>query len=338
MPTLRLFTAVCFAVLGFFACGGASVSAASWQYQTTSPAEANRVEFTPQKARFLRLEIYSTRDGLAPAIDELEVYGGGDENLALGEAARVSASSTISGYAIHQVEHLRDGIFGNDASWVAGDFCSADSPQYVQYQWPEPVALEAIVFSRDRKGRYADRMPARFAILLSDDGEDWRLAARIEGVPDPVGETVYPGSVWLNVPDRGPFAENTVGADYDARVAEAFVGEEFALLKTAGAAPCPPGTIQRHYPEFVEPVMQSPSVLPLPTAEGLPAWQGGSDDFWKSASSALVSTCAPDNSPLGPYVGQTAAAAVREGKLYVRLRGNRFLRKRLALVGVEGIP
>ena len=343
MPILRPLAAALLAAAGLLASVCPCVSAASWQYQKIAPGEANRVEFAPQKARFLRLEIYSTRGSDAPAIDELEVYGGGEENLALGEGVEVSASSTIAGYAIHRVENLRDGLLGNDASWVAGGTCSADSPQYVEYRWPEPVEFSAVVFSRDRAGRFADRVPARFAVLVSDDGQDWRAAARIEGVSDPVGEMVHPGSHWLNVPDRGP-CEQTGAAPaaemsgYDASVAEAFVGEEFALLKTAGAAPCPPGTIQRHYPEFVEPIMQRQSVLPLPTVEGAPAWGGGSDAFWNSASSALVSTCAPDNSPLGPYVGQTAAAAVREGKLYVRLRGNRFLRKRLALVGVEGIP
>ena len=106
----------------------------------------------------------------------------------------VSASSTIAGYAIHRVENLRDGLLGNDASWVAGGTCSADSPQYVEYRWPEPVEFSAVVFSRDRAGRFADRVPARFAVLVSDDGQDWRAAARIEGVSDPVGEMVHPGS------------------------------------------------------------------------------------------------------------------------------------------------
>ena len=345
------YTAVRYALLAavlvgcsFLPRAGSSVYAAR-QYQVTRPGDANRIEFPLQKAAFLRFVIYSTRDGMEPAVDELEIYGAGDTNLALSEGVALSVSSTIAGYAIHRAENLRDGLLGNDASWVAGGTCSEAEPQYIEYRWQEPVETGAVVFSRDRTGTFADRMPGRVAVLLSDDGDNWRRVALVDGIAS--SDPVYYGSWWLNVPDRGPFEEAVTPAaeasreeksEYDSRLAEAIVGEEFALLKTAGAAPCPPGTIQRHYPEYVEPRRQPESVLPLPTVEGLPAWQGGSDAFWQGASSALVSTCAPDNSPHGPYAAQLAAAAVSGGKLYLRLQGNRFLKKRLALVGVEGLP
>jgi len=56
-----------------------------------------------------------------PCIDELEVYGAGDgKNLAVaGEGAKATASSCLSGYAIHQISHLNDGLYGNSHSWIA---------------------------------------------------------------------------------------------------------------------------------------------------------------------------------------------------------------------------
>jgi len=47
-------------------------------------------------------------------IDELEMYGPQDDtNLALAESGVIaSASSCLPGYAIHQVAHLNDGLYG----------------------------------------------------------------------------------------------------------------------------------------------------------------------------------------------------------------------------------
>ena len=53
-----------------------------------------------------------------PCIDELEVFAGGT-NVAL--TAKPSASSTLPGYAIHQLKHINDGRYGNEFSWISNE-------------------------------------------------------------------------------------------------------------------------------------------------------------------------------------------------------------------------
>ena len=84
---------------------------------TVTPPEA--LDFAPQQARFVRVVIHQTSGG-QPGIDELEIFGPDrKENLALAKRGAVaSASSLLPGHAIHQIEHLNDGLYGNDHSWI----------------------------------------------------------------------------------------------------------------------------------------------------------------------------------------------------------------------------
>jgi hypothetical protein len=81
---------------------------------TFAPNAANEVAFPAREARFVQLVIFGTSGG-QPCLDELEVYGeGGKNNLALAQTgARATASSCLAGHAIHRVEHLNDGKYGN---------------------------------------------------------------------------------------------------------------------------------------------------------------------------------------------------------------------------------
>lgn len=154
---------------------GAGVSA---EEVVIDPAGPNAIAFDPQPARYVRLVIAASSGG-QPGLDELEVYGpGADDNLALAKTgARATASSCLPGYAIHRVAHLNDGRYGNDWSWIA----AGERDEWAQIELPAPTVVSRIVFSRDRDGRYADRVPLDVAVLLSSDGREWIVVARVAG-------------------------------------------------------------------------------------------------------------------------------------------------------------
>ncbi|NIP28580.1 MAG: hypothetical protein GWN67_28005 [Phycisphaerae bacterium] len=144
------------------------------------PAKPNRITFAPTEARFVRLVIHNSLQS-QPCIDELEIYGSEDgTNLALASAgAKATASSCLPGYSIHQIAHLNDGLYGNSHSWIA----AGTRNEWAQIEFPKPVYVATLVFSRDREGRYHDRMPASIEIRISTDGTNWKTVARSSVFP-----------------------------------------------------------------------------------------------------------------------------------------------------------
>jgi hypothetical protein len=134
------------------------------------------ISFPAQEARFVRFVIHATNTG-TPCIDELEAYGpDGKRNLALAKhGAKVSASSCITGHAIHRIQHLNDGQYGNDRSWIA----VATDGEWAQIELPKPATVAKVVFSRDRQRHYADRVPTAFEVCLSMDGKAWRVVRKV---------------------------------------------------------------------------------------------------------------------------------------------------------------
>jgi len=141
-----------------------------------APDRANVITFPPVRARLVRFVIHTSSGG-QPCIDELEVYGpDGNRNLAPADGgAKATASSCLPGYAIHQVAHLNDGLYGNDHSWIA----AGATGEWAQIELPRPVTVAKVVFSRDRQGRYRDRMPESFEVRVSIDGAQWKTVARV---------------------------------------------------------------------------------------------------------------------------------------------------------------
>lgn len=134
------------------------------------------LEFAPQPARFVRVAIQETSGGGQPGIDELEIFGpAGKDNLALATRGAVaSASSVLPGYAIHQIKHLNDGLYGNDHSWIA----ATNGREWVQIELPQPAAVASVLVTRDRSGKYRDRIPEVFEVLVSQDGTQWQPVAK----------------------------------------------------------------------------------------------------------------------------------------------------------------
>ena len=134
------------------------------------------LDFAPQQARFVRVVIQQTSGNSQPGIDELEIFGpDGKENLALAKRGAVaSASSLLPGYPIHQIKHLNDGLYGNDHSWIA----ATRGQEWVQVELPQPADVTRVMVTRDRSGKYRDRIPEVFDVLVSQDGEQWQTVAK----------------------------------------------------------------------------------------------------------------------------------------------------------------
>ncbi len=149
---------------------GRAEQSAPRSVMAVDPAAANVIAFPPQRVSAIRLVIHRSNRG-QPCLDELEVYGpDSSENLALRKrGGRASASSSLTGYAIHRVEHLNDGLYGNDHSWICGS-----NSGWAQIDLPREMRVDRVVFSRDRKGRYRDRVPVVFELQVSANGASWR--------------------------------------------------------------------------------------------------------------------------------------------------------------------
>lgn len=135
-------------------------------------AERNQDDFEPVAARFVRFTARKTNTGGEPCLDEFEVYGpGGEQNLALASAgAKASASSLLPGFAIHKVEHLNDDRIGNSFSWISNE----PGRGWAVIELAAVATIDRVVWSRDREGKFQDRLPTEYSIAVSTDGKAWR--------------------------------------------------------------------------------------------------------------------------------------------------------------------
>ena len=67
-------------------------------------------------------------------------------------------------------------MYGNGHSWIA----AGTENESAQIELPVPAEVAKVVFSRDREGRYQDRMPLALEIRLSLDGRTWRTVSRVK--------------------------------------------------------------------------------------------------------------------------------------------------------------
>ena len=135
-------------------------------------ARRNIDTFEPVKARFIRFTIEATNSS-QPCLDELEIFSG-DRNLALASlGTRSSASSSLPGYAIHKLEHINDGKYGNSHSWISNE----TGKGWVQLELPSPALIDRVEWGRDREGRFSDRVAVRYRIEVGLDESDLQLVA-----------------------------------------------------------------------------------------------------------------------------------------------------------------
>jgi hypothetical protein len=170
--------------------------------------ESNTEEFPPVDALAVRFTITAST-GAEPCIDELEVYGESGRNLALASTGAVAeASGTLPGYNAHKLDHLNDGLTGNEHSWIS----TTPSGGWARINFPSATRIQRVVWSRDRPGKFRDRLATGY-----------RLEALVPSTAAPAsanttttGAAVANTEHWITLTtssDRQPFAG---GSDPDA--------------------------------------------------------------------------------------------------------------------------
>ncbi len=136
----------------------------------------NVERFTPVAARFVRFTTLAT-NRYEPCLDELEVYTTGPQarNVALASAGAKATSSGDYGAApaIHRLEHVNDGRYGNGRSWISNEVGRG----WVQVELREPVVIDRVVWGRDREGKFDDRLPIHYRVEVATEPGAWRLVA-----------------------------------------------------------------------------------------------------------------------------------------------------------------
>ena len=141
-----------------------------------SPVNALKTveHFEPVTARFVRFTSFETIDDdkHEPCIDELEVFTAGHNpaNIALADnGTTASSSGNYSDSGKHQLKHINDGNYGNSHSWISNEHGRG----WVQLGFSKAESIDRIEWSRDREGKFSDRLPLRYRIDTSMDGQSW---------------------------------------------------------------------------------------------------------------------------------------------------------------------
>ncbi|MCA9048307.1 MAG: DUF1549 domain-containing protein, partial [Planctomycetaceae bacterium] len=188
-----------------------------------SPVSALRTveKFVPVSAKFVRFTSRATIDNNRhqPCLDELQVFSAKDpgRNLAAADfGTRPSSSGNLSETGKHQLKHINDGRFGNDFSWISDELGRG----WVQLEFPAAETIDRIEWSRDRQGKFADRLPVDYQIEVSLDGRQWTLVSSSQdrlpyGTPNNERATTV-----RNIRQRGePGPGNAAGSDSVADLA-----------------------------------------------------------------------------------------------------------------------
>ena len=136
-------------------------------------ARENSDRFPPVKTQRVRFTIKATTN-LEPCIDELEVFNTRGENVALATTGTKRKSSGDIGVAErHELRFLNDGRYGNSRSWLSNTLGKG----WVELEFPQEQTVERVVWSRDREGKFTDRLATDYQIEISDAAGQWHTVA-----------------------------------------------------------------------------------------------------------------------------------------------------------------
>jgi mono/diheme cytochrome c family protein len=136
----------------------------------------NVERFAPVAARMIRMTILATSNPSEPCIDELEVFTAGESprNVALASAGgKASASSEYPDSPIHKIAHLNDGQVGNGRSWIS----RVPGKGVVTIEWPGAETIDRVVWGRDRREEYRDRLAVDYYIEAAPRPGEWHVVA-----------------------------------------------------------------------------------------------------------------------------------------------------------------
>ncbi|WP_395752101.1 PSD1 and planctomycete cytochrome C domain-containing protein [Prosthecobacter sp.] len=136
-------------------------------------ARENADRFAPVKTKRVRFTIKATTN-LEPCIDELEIFNTSGENVALASTGTQRKSSGDIGVAErHELRFIHDGRYGNSRSWLS----SKTGQGWVELEFPQEQAIERVVWSRDREGKFTDRLATDYQIEVCDAEGAWHTVA-----------------------------------------------------------------------------------------------------------------------------------------------------------------
>ena len=141
-------------------------------------ARLNEERFAATPAMAVRFTVTATNDGAEPCIDELEVYESGPKaksrNVALASAgATATSSGNYQNNPRHKLEHINDGKYGNDRSWISNE----PGRGWVQINFQHLTTVNRIVWGRDRQRNFIDRLPTNYKIELLRETGQWTKVA-----------------------------------------------------------------------------------------------------------------------------------------------------------------
>lgn len=134
----------------------------------------NVERFTPLRAKRVRFTVLKTSDA-EPCIDELEIFTPAGTNIALANClTKTTASGTYPNSAIHRLEHINDGQYGNARSWISNE----RGRGWVELEFPEAVTISKVIWARDREEKFKDRLPVEYSIeVAAENSDDYRVVA-----------------------------------------------------------------------------------------------------------------------------------------------------------------
>jgi hypothetical protein len=161
--------------------------------------------FTPAEAKFVRFVILASSDA-EPCLDELEAYSVGPASSNVARAstgAKAFASGSLAGFSMHRLEHVHDGEYGNDRSWISGD----RSTGWVAIEFAKPAVIDRVVWGRDqsKQPKFQDRAPTQYRIEVSLDGQTWQeVASNEDRLPYRRKTITVPGAFLPDLAESAP--------------------------------------------------------------------------------------------------------------------------------------
>ena len=147
-------------------------------------ARYNEENFDPILATAVRFKIQES-GGSQPCFDEWEVYNATGANVALASnGSKASASSTLPGYAIHQLEHINDGRTGNEYSWISNETNGGT----IEITFASPQMIQRMVWGRDRSEKFRDRVASAYSIEAKREDGTWAEVANGANRRPPTGD------------------------------------------------------------------------------------------------------------------------------------------------------
>jgi mono/diheme cytochrome c family protein len=144
---------------------------ASSPRRTAVNSRLNVDRFAPVKAAAVRF-VALTANQYEPCLDELEFFAPDGKKVDT-TGTRLRSSGDYPNAAIHKLEHLTDGRYGNGRSWISNEVGRG----WAEVEFKQPVEINRVLWGRDREGKYTDRTPTRYRIDVWTPAFQWLTVA-----------------------------------------------------------------------------------------------------------------------------------------------------------------